>query len=226
MARSKAIEKRQRSAIDEKAKLLKNIERSDTLKIYQTDFPAKRLAALQNVAVCYGETPVCDGVTFELRQGDRIALQGAHGSGTSSIIKLICGENIPYTGELRIGTGLTISYVAQDASGLRGKLYDFARESGVDESLFLAMLSKLDVSKEQMEKDMSALSAGQKKKVLLARSICQPAHLHIWDEPMNYIDVISRMQIEELLLTYKPTILFVEHDKAFCEHIATKVIRL
>jgi len=73
---------------------------------------------------------------------------------------------------------------------------------------------------------MSALSAGQKKKVLLARSICQPAHLHIWDEPMNYIDVISRMQIEELLLTYKPTILFVEHDKAFCEHIATKVIRL
>jgi len=226
MARSKAIEKRQRSAIDEKAKLLKNIERSDTLKIYQTDFPAKRLAALQNVAVCYGETPVCDGVTFELRQGDRIALQGANGSGKSSIIKLICGENIPYTGELRIGTGLTISYVAQDASGLRGKLYDFARESGVDESLFLAMLSKLDVSKEQMEKDMSALSAGQKKKVLLARSICQPAHLHIWDEPMNYIDVISRMQIEELLLTYKPTILFVEHDKAFCEHIATKVIRL
>ena len=98
--------------------------------------------------------------------------------------------------------------------------------SGVDESLFLAMLAKLDVSKEQMEKDMSALSAGQKKKVLLARSICQPKHLHVWDEPMNYIDVISRMQIEELLLTFQPTILFVEHDKTFCDRVATKIVRL
>jgi lincosamide and streptogramin A transport system ATP-binding/permease protein len=88
------------------------------------------------------------------------------------------------------------------------------------------MLAKLDVPRVQMEKDMSALSAGQKKKVLIAKSICEPAHLHIWDEPMNYIDVISRMQIEELLLEYKPTILFVEHDKTFCENIATKVVQL
>ena len=226
MARSKAIEKRQNAAIEEKSKLLKNIERSDTLKIFQTPFHTKRLASLVDVSVCYGETPVCNGITFDIQQGDRIVLQGVNGSGKSSIIKLICGEQIPHTGELRIGTGLTISYVPQDASHLRGRLSDFARESGVDESLFLAMLAKLDVSKEQMEKDMSALSAGQKKKVLLARSICQPKHLHIWDEPMNYIDVISRMQIEELLLTFQPTILFVEHDKTFCDRIATKVIRL
>ena len=226
MARSKAIEKRQNAAIEEKSKLLKNIERSDTLKIFQTPFHTKRLASLVDVSVCYGETPVCRGVTFDIQQGDRIVLQGANGSGKSSIIKLICGEQILHTGELRIGTGLTISYVPQDASHLRGRLSDFARESGVDESLFLAMLAKLDVSKEQMEKDMSALSAGQKKKVLLARSICQSKNLHIWDEPMNYIDVISRMQIEELLLTFQPTILFVEHDKTFCDRIATKVVPL
>lgn len=116
--------------------------------------------------------------------------------------------------------------MSQDTSSLQGKVDDYARESGIDESLFLALLAKLDVPKRQMEKDMSFLSAGQKKKVLLARSICQPAHLHIWDEPMNYIDVISRMQIEELLLQFKPTILFVEHDKVFCDNIATKVVKL
>jgi lincosamide and streptogramin A transport system ATP-binding/permease protein len=88
------------------------------------------------------------------------------------------------------------------------------------------MLAKLDVPKSQMEKDMSGLSAGQKKKVLLAKSICEPKHLHIWDEPMNYIDVISRMQIEEVLLNCRPTIVFVEHDKVFCEKIATKIIEL
>lgn len=80
--------------------------------------------------------------------------------------------------------------------------------------------------KARMEKDLSALSAGQKKKVLLAKSICEPMHLHIWDEPMNYIDVISRMQIEAVLREFRPTILFVEHDKAFCENVATKIVRL
>ena len=226
MTRSKAIEKRAQNAVEEKSRLLKNIERSDTLKMFQTPFHSKRLAALRDVAIQYGETPVCEGVTFEIRQGDRIALQGPNGSGKSSIIKLICGGDIPYIGEVWTGNGLDISYVSQDTAGLQGKLSDFARDSGVDESLFLALLAKLDVPKAQMEKDMSALSAGQKKKVLLARSICQPAHLHIWDEPMNYIDVISRMQIEELLLQFKPTVLFVEHDKAFCNRIATKTVKL
>ena len=226
MARAKAIEQRQTAAIEEKSKLLKNIERSDTLKIFQTPFHTKRLAELKAMAIDYGSGPVCQNISFRIEQGDRIALRGPNGCGKSSIIKLLCGEAIPHSGEVWRGNGLQISYVNQDTSGLRGKLTDFARDSGIDESLFLAMLAKLDVPKSQMEKDMSALSAGQKKKVLLARSICEPAHLHIWDEPMNYIDVISRMQIEQLLLTYKPTILFVEHDKTFCENVATKSIQL
>ena len=73
---------------------------------------------------------------------------------------------------------------------------------------------------------MGDFSAGQKKKVLLARSLCQSAHLYVWDEPLNYIDVLSRIQIEELLLTFRPTLLFVEHDRVFCEKIATKTISL
>ena len=226
MARAKAIEQRQTAAIEEKSKLLKNIERSDTLKIFQTPYHTKRLVELKNVTIAYGQEPVCGPVSFTIQQGDRIALQGANGSGKSSILKLICGQEIPYTGEFWRGNGLKISYVSQDASNLRGSLSDLARDSGIEESLFLAMLAKLDVPKAQMEKDMSSLSAGQKKKVLLAKSICEPAHLHIWDEPMNYIDVISRMQIEELLIQFQPTILFVEHDRAFCENVATGVVAL
>ena len=226
MGRSKAIQQRQQAAIEEKSKLLKNLERSDVLKIYQTPFRTSRMAELKDVSIAYGETPVCEGVSFTVERGDRIALQGSNGSGKSSIIKLICGQNIPYSGKLWIGNGLQISYVPQNTSSLRGRLSDLARDSGIDESLFLAMLAKLDVPKAQMEKDMSALSAGQKKKVLLARSICERAHLHIWDEPMNYIDVISRMQIEELLTQFQPTLLFVEHDRAFCENVATKIMTL
>lgn len=226
MARSKAIEKRQSAAVEEKSKLLKNIETSDALKIFQTPFHTSRLAELKNVSIAYGGEPVCTGVSFTVCQGDRIALQGTNGSGKSSILKLLQGQKIPYTGEFRRGSGLKISYVSQDASHLQGSFSDFARDSGVAESLFLAILAKLDVPKAQLEKDLSVLSAGQKKKVLLARSICEPAHLHLWDEPMNYMDVISRMQIEELLLQFRPTMVFVEHDKAFCENVATEIVQL
>ena len=226
MARAKAIEQRQTAAIEEKSKLLKNIERSDTLKIFQIPFHSSRLAELKNISIRYGDNAVCENISFAIRQGDRIALQGPNGCGKSSVIKLILGQDIPHTGDLWRGSGLRISYVSQDTNRLRGRLSDFARDSGIDESLFLAMLAKLDVSRDQMEKDMASLSAGQKKKVLLAKSICEPAHLHIWDEPMNYIDVISRMQLEELLLRFRPTILFVEHDKAFCENVATEIIKL
>ena len=226
MARSKAIEARQNVAIEEKSKLLKDLERSDTLKLFQTPFHTRRLVQLQEVSVAYDDEPVCQNISFDIFQGDRVALRGPNGCGKSSLLKLICGEEIPYSGTLRIGSGLTISRVEQDTAHLRGKLSDLARQRGIEESLFLAMLAKLDVPKQQMEKDLRDLSAGQKKKVLLAASICEPRHIHIWDEPMNYIDVISRMQIEELLLTYKPTILFVEHDRAFCDNVATKIVEL
>ena len=75
-------------------------------------------------------------------------------------------------------------------------------------------------------KNIENYSEGQKKKVLLATSLLTPAHLYIWDEPLNYIDIFSRMQLEKLILEYQPTMLFVEHDSKFCERIATKVVVL
>ena len=65
-----------------------------------------------------------------------------------------------------------------------------------------------------------------KKKVLLARSLCEPSHLLVWDEPLNYVDVLSRIQLEELLLEFQPTIVFVEHDRVFCDRVATKAVTL
>lgn len=86
---------------------------------------------------------------------------------------------------------------------------------GLGRPLFKAILRKLDFSREQFDKDLETYSEGQKKKVLLAKSLCQPAHLYVWDEPLNFIDVLSRVQIEDLLLASRPTLLFVEHDRAF-----------
>jgi len=226
MKRSKSMEQRQQSAIEEKSKLLKNIENQESLKISQLTYHKNQLAQLEHVSIQYGEKTVCADISFTIGQGDRIALSGKNGSGKSSIIKLICGEEIDYTGTFRKGSQLKISYVSQDTSHLQGNLTAYARNNGIDESLFKSILRKLDFSRVQFEKDISAFSGGQKKKVLIAKSLCEAAHLYIWDEPLNFIDVISRMQIEELLLEYAPTILFVEHDSEFCKNIATKIIEL
>lgn len=226
MARAKAIEGRQQAAIEEKSKLLKDLESSAELKLRQLPCRSERLLLARELCVDYGAGPVFEGLSFTLARGERLALRGKNGCGKSSLLKLVCGEDIPHSGIFERASGLVISYVPQDSSFLRGDLAAFAEESGIDESLFKAILHKLGFERTQFEKDMADFSAGQKKKVLLARSLCEPAHLHVWDEPLNYVDVLSRMQLEELLLKSAPTLLFVEHDKVFCDKIATKIIKL
>lgn len=226
MKRSKTIEARQQSAINEKSELLNNIESSDNLKLSPLEYHSNRLISLENISIYYNEKIACRDVDFTINQGDRVALCGKNGCGKSSIIKLICGEELTYTGNILKGSQLKISYISQDTSYLHGNLTEFADENEIDESLFKAILRKLDFSRLQFEKDISDFSEGQKKKVLIAKSLCEKAHLYIWDEPLNFIDIISRIQIEELLLTYEPTILFVEHDTVFCDNIATKKVNL
>ena len=226
MKRAKNIESRQQDMIDEKSKLLKNIESNESLKIAPLTFYDKKLVELTDVAIEYDDRIVCEGVSFTIEQGERIAIQGKNGSGKSSILKLIYGEDIPHSGIVKRNNRLIISYVSQNTSDLDGNLSEYADKHRIEESLFKSLLRKLDFSREQFEKNIEDFSGGQKKKVLLAKSLCERAHLYIWDEPLNFIDVISRMQIEKLLIEHEPTILFVEHDSTFCENVATKTIQL
>lgn len=226
MKRAKTIETRRRKAISQKSELLKNTETADALKLQPLEYRADLLAQFTEVAVCYEGEPVCKPVSFDIRRGERVVLDGKNGSGKSSLLKLLAGCPLSYSGTLICGSGLIISYVPQDTSWLRGTLSDFAKELQIDESRFKAILDKMGVKQVQFEKDMKDFSAGQKKKVLLAGSLCQQAHLYLWDEPLNYIDVYSRMQIEQLIREFSPTMLFVEHDIAFRENVATKCICL
>lgn len=225
MQRAKNIEDRQQRAIREKSALLKDIERADSLKLAPLLYHSDRLLEGRELAISY---PGMDRkpVSFTLRQGDRLCLDGGNGSGKTSLLRLVLGEQAPHTGTLFRASGLEISYVPQKADHLRGNPVAWAEGQGIDATLFLTILRKLDFSRSLFERDMGEYSAGQQKKVLLAASLCRSAHLYVWDEPLNYIDLFSRMQLEELLLRYRPTLLFVEHDRVFRKKIATKVAEL
>ena len=226
MQRSKNTEARQQKAIEQKSQLLKNIETAESLKLFPLAYHAETLVSFADVAVFYDGKRVCDSVTFTVRRGERIVLDGRNGSGKTSLLKLLNGTEIEHTGVVTIGCGLVISYVPQDTSHLRGTLTEYARENKLEESLFKALLRKLDFERIQFEKNMEEFSGGQKKKVLIARSLCEKAHLYVWDEPLNFIDVYSRIQIESLIKEFSPTMIFVEHDGVFRETIATKTVQL
>ena len=226
MKRAKSLEARQQTALTEKRGLLKNIEKVPPLKLNPIPFHTDRLLSLQKLTVTYDQEPLFTPLTLELHAGDRIALTGKNGCGKSSILRLLTGELIPFQGNYTIASGLKISYVPQDTSFLKGTIPDFAEKANINEALFKTVLAHFGMLCSQFEQHMEVFSEGQKKKVLLASSLCQEAHLFLWDEPLNFIDIFSRMQLEELLLKYKPTLLFIEHDHTFTQNIATKIIPL
>lgn len=226
MKKAGNISKRREKAIEEKAGLLKNTETTENLKISPLKFHSEILAEIKNLSLFYGKTQICNNINFTVKSGEQNILSGKNGSGKSSVLKLICGENIKYTGDFYKAHGLVISYVPQDSSFLCGTLEKYAENRNIDETLLKSILRKLDFSRGQFEKDMKTYSAGQKKKVLIAASLCERAHLYVWDEPLNYIDVFSRMQIEELINKFKPTMLMVEHDRAFAAATCAEILTI
>lgn len=222
--------------ISEKEGLLKDLEKPVDLKLTALTHHKDTLVNIRDYGVQYTDAahPVFTGLTCSIHQGDRIALHGKNGCGKSTLIKIILKKAgviddalpVSETGVCETASGLVISYINQDTSGLKGSIPDFCTKRSLDHTLFCSILRQLDFERVQFAKNMEDYSEGQKKKVLLAASLLTPAHLYIWDEPLNYIDVFSRMQIENLLLAYQPTLLFVEHDARFRKKITTKTITL
>ena len=224
--RSKAIEFRQNKAIEAKSKLLKNIEKQDDLFLNSEHLKDNVLIEVKNLSIFYGEKKIFEGLNFSVENGDRVAICGQNGSGKTSLLKFILGEDIKYSGSIYKSGRLKISYISQKYDWLCGTLVDFAKENNIDQTRFLTMLIKLGFSRNLFDANLQDFSEGQKKKVLIAKSLCEEANLYVWDEPLNYIDVISRIQIEELLKDANITLIFVEHDNAFVRNIATKRVQI
>lgn len=173
---------------------------------------------------------VFENMSFSIDMNWKLGFVGRNGCGKSTFLNVIlscCEKNIfLQTGTLEVGAGLVISYINQDTSFLHGNIKQFCMEKELEESLFCALLRQLDMERVQFAKQFEEFSEGQKKKVLIAESLMTPAHIYIWDEPLNYIDVFTRIQIEDLLRVYSPTMILVDHDIHFQEKIATRVVEM
>ena len=188
MKRSANTQRRRERAVEERRGLLHNVERVGELRLTVLRHPKETLVRVEEGVVRYDGRVVCEGLRFDIRRGDRVALTGPNGAGKSSALRALCGAGGALEGKVSLASGLVVSYVPQEAEGLCGGMRDFIQRNGLDETLFKAILRNMDMSREHFDQDLSELSQGQKKKLLLARSLCTPAHLYLWDEPLNYID--------------------------------------
>lgn len=230
-SRAKDAQKRINREIEEKKGLLADIEEVGDLKLTPLVHYKATQVNIRDFSFRYegAERAILENLNLKIETGDRIVLNGKNGSGKTTLMKLLLSKvgmyDIHMTGHeegcFEVASGLKISYVGQDISVVKGSVKEFCAERNIDESLFCAVMRLLGTERVQFSKRIEEYSDGQKKKVMLAASLLTPAHLYIWDEPLNGIDVFSRMQLEELLLKYKPTMLFAEHDTTFRNKIAT-----
>lgn len=224
MQTAKNIESRRLAAAEEKEKLLKNTEAAEALKMSAEKGRGGELLAFSGAEIFYGDFAASKGVSFSVRGGEKVFLSGANGSGKSTVLRLAAGAPLRFTGGFSRRENLKISYAEQSIESVRGELKEFAASRGADFTLFLTLLRKMGFSREMFGERAETMSAGQRKKVMLAASLACGAELYIWDEPLNYLDVFSRLQIEEMIKNSPAALLAVEHDAAFVKNTADKVV--
>jgi lincosamide and streptogramin A transport system ATP-binding/permease protein len=226
MKRALSIERRIDNSIEEKKGLLKNREHEFALKLPEQQGAPEVVVSVENATIEIAGRPVIENLSFTLRKGDRVAVIGTNGSGKTTLLRAIAGEIAPSRGIVHVPGFIQVHRAYQTPRWEVGFLRDHLKREGIDETRFRQILGSFGVWGDVFDRPLESYSHGQRKKVDLCRSFVDPGHLLLWDEPLNYIDLISREQIEEVILEYEPTMLFVEHDRHFVEAVATEVVEL
>ena len=200
MRRALAAERRAETAAHERRETLADVEKDRRLKLTVAKGAPGRLVVANNLSVWRGGAPVFAEVSFTVAPGDRVAVVGANGSGKTTLLEQIESGPHRQSGSLSKPGHVTISRTFQHPQWRSGSLREHLGESGLDEPRFRQVMAALGVSGRTLEARLEDLSHGQRKKVDLARSFLADAQLLLWDEPLNFIDIDAREQIEDVLL--------------------------
>ena len=204
------------------------------MQITEADRSGRLVARLTDVSYSYDGAPLISGLTTEVSRGDRIGIVGPNGSGKTTLLRLILGELTPDTGDIRLGTNLQVAYFDQMRTHLRedkslveniadGQQYVML--NGVKRHV-LSYLQDFLFSADRARGPISALSGGERNRLLLACLFSHPSNVLVLDEPTNDLDMETLDLLAELLADYKGTVLTVSHDRAFLDSVATSILAI
>jgi len=186
------------------------------------------LLSLQNISIAFGGPKLLDSVTLQIEPGERICLVGRNGEGKSTLLKIVSGELEPDGGEIVRSRDVRIARLQQTVpQDIQGTVFDVVskdwnHEHALDHPVEKA-ISLLGLDPEQ---EFSSLSGGMRRRALLAKALVNEPDLLILDEPTNHLDIESIQWLENFLLRWRGTLLFVTHDRVFLRKLATRIVEL
>jgi len=194
------------------------------------------LIGLQDVSISFGDSPLLDGINLQIQPGERVCLLGRNGSGKTTLMKIIDGDIEPDSGTVSRQQGLTTALLPQEVpEGIKGTVFAVVHsglgkksELPADEVWELHRQTETIITRMKLnpEAEFQLLSAGLKRRVLLARALVSKPGILQLDEPTNHLDIDAITRLEEFLMRYEGTLLFVTHDRMLVKRLATRIIEL
>jgi len=188
----------------------------------------------EQAGVSFGDREVLRGITTRIQRGDRIGIVGPNGAGKSTLIKLLLGELEPSSGHVKRGSRLEVAYYDQQREqlDLSASVSDNVNDGnsfvpiGGENRHVSGYLRDFLFRPDQLLTPASALSGGERNRLLLARLFARPANLLVLDEPTNDLDIDTLELLEELVASFDGTLLLVSHDRSFLDRVVTSLLVL
>lgn len=225
--RAKCIEKRlEKMQVIDKVYLEKE---GFKLEINLKERSGNDVISIEDLSKQYANKTVFNEVNLDIIYGEKVALIGKNGTGKSTLIKMILGQEKDFIGNIKIGSSVKIGYIPQDIKFKNEEetiLEFFIKSFKGTETQARTRLAKFMFRGENVFKKIEKLSGGEKVRLMLAELIQKDVNFLILDEPTNHIDIETREVLEEAIKNYKGTVLFVSHDRYFINAIASRIIEI
>ena len=202
------------------------------MQITEAERSGRLVARVENVSYSYGDVSLIQNFSAEISRGDRVGIVGKNGCGKTTLLKILLGTLAPQTGSVRLGTNLQIAYFDQMRTRLRedkslieniGDGQEYVTLGGQKRHV-LSYLQDFLFTAERARGPISALSGGERNRLLLACLFSHPSNVLVLDEPTNDLDMETLDLLADLLAEYNGTVIAVSHDRDFLDNIATDIL--
>jgi ATPase subunit of ABC transporter with duplicated ATPase domains len=190
-----------------------------------------QVAVIEDLHKSYGPRVIYEGLNLTVRRGERWAVMGRNGAGKTTLLKMIAGVTEPDAGTVRLGASLKMGYFAQqsldvldpDLTIIEQLQRDFPQDSL---GSLRSLAGAFQFSGDDVEKQIRALSGGEKSRLAMARMLYDPPNFLVLDEPTNHLDLATKEMLVDALKTFEGTMIFVSHDRMFLRGLGSRVLEL
>lgn len=201
-----------------------------SMQVNAAEASGKKVIEVKHLSHAFGDQPIVEDFSTLILRGDKVGIIGPNGCGKSTLIKLLLGQLTPQAGSVKLGTRLEIAYFDQHREQLDPNMtvVDAVADKsdwvqiGERKVHVMRYIQDFLFSPDRARQPVSALSGGERNRLLLARVFAKPSNLMVLDEPTNDLDMETLELLEEKLLDYPGTLLLVSHDRAFIDNVVTR----